>query len=71
LGLVAFLGCIKELGDYAVKKDSRFELPYKINKDQIGEDGNIKMQGTSNQVWTKALKYMLVDLKWLIAFCCS
>lgn len=65
--LVAFLNCISQLGDYAESQDSKFRLPYRINKDKIG-DVSIKLQFSQDEIWTKALKYMLINLKWLIGF---
>lgn len=81
---VAFLNCIQQLSDYAQQKDATFRLPYRyakctllfneyssrINKDKIGEV-SIKNQFGQDELWTKALKYMLTNLKWLLAFCCG
>ncbi|KAI8919945.1 autophagy protein Apg6-domain-containing protein [Powellomyces hirtus] len=69
-GLVAFLNCLQQIGDYAEQQDSKFRLPYRISKDKIGET-SIKMQFNQDEAWTKALKYMLIDLKWILAFCCT
>ncbi|KAI8911718.1 autophagy protein Apg6-domain-containing protein, partial [Gorgonomyces haynaldii] len=69
-GLVALLSCLQELGDYAEAKDSRFKLPYRISKDKIG-DTVIKLQFSQDETWTKALKYLLIDIKWMMAFCAA
>ncbi|KAI8927065.1 autophagy protein Apg6-domain-containing protein [Entophlyctis helioformis] len=69
-GLTAFLSCVQQLGDFAEKQDNRFRLPYRISKDKIG-DASIKLQFNQDEVWTKALKYTLIDVKWILAFCCS
>ncbi|KAJ3147760.1 autophagy protein 6 [Geranomyces variabilis] len=69
-GLVAFLNCVQQIGDYAEQEDSKYRLPNRINKDKIG-DLSIKMQFNQDEAWTKALKYMLMDLKWILAFCCT
>ncbi|KAI8817591.1 autophagy protein Apg6-domain-containing protein [Fimicolochytrium jonesii] len=68
--LVAFLHCLQQIGDYAEQRDSKFRLPYRIVKDKIG-DTPIKLQFNQDETWTKALKYMLIDLKWILAFCCT
>jgi beclin 1 len=76
MGLVALLGCLKEFADHLEAQDSTFRLPYRylyltrIAKDRIG-DCSIKLQFNQEENWTKALKYLLIDLKWLMAFCAS
>ena len=67
LALVGFLDCIHQLGNYAEKQDPKFRLPYRIMKDRIG-DISIKLQFNQDEQWTKALKYTLINLKWLIGF---
>jgi len=69
-GMVAFLGCLKDLGAYAEGKEKKFQLPYKIEKDKIGEM-SIKIQFNDEETWTKALKYMLTNLKFLVLLCTS
>ncbi|KAI9354105.1 autophagy protein Apg6-domain-containing protein [Zopfochytrium polystomum] len=66
-GLVAFLNCLQQLGDFAAEQDPKFRLPYRINKDKIG-DASIRVQFGQDDQWTKALKYTLIDTKWLLAF---
>ncbi|KAJ3412956.1 hypothetical protein HDV05_008671 [Chytridiales sp. JEL 0842] len=68
--LVAFLNCLQQLGDYAEQQDPKFRLPYRINKDKIG-DTSIRMQFNQDELWTKALKYTLINIKWLLAFAMS
>ncbi|KAG2388874.1 hypothetical protein C9374_000313 [Naegleria lovaniensis] len=66
--MVAFLYCLKEIGTFAEKQDTYFELPYKITDDKIGGK-SIKLGNDEN--WTRACKYVLTDLKYLISFCVS
>ena len=40
----------------------------RINKDRIG-DASIRIQFNQDENWTKALKYVLINLKWLLALC--
>ncbi len=63
-----FLCCLKEFSDMAEATDRTFFLPYKIRQkgEYIG-DLSIKY-GSDHAKWTKSLKYMLTDLRWLIAF---
>ncbi|KAI9207922.1 autophagy protein Apg6-domain-containing protein [Polychytrium aggregatum] len=68
--LVAFLHCLQQLGDYATEQDPQFHLPYRINKERVG-DTSIRLQFNQDETWTKALKYTLINVKWLLAFCCT
>ena len=67
--MVGYLRCLREFGDYAQTQDTQFVLPYRINQDsdKIGEM-SIKIQFNNDQQWTKALKYLLIDLKCLLAW---
>ncbi|KAK3861517.1 hypothetical protein Pcinc_032527 [Petrolisthes cinctipes] len=71
-GMAAFLECVAEFQQYVEAQKGqagRFCLPYRINKHFI-EDRNsnnslsIKMQFNSEEQWTKALKFLLTNLKW-------
>uniref|UniRef100_A0A2C9LNF6 Atg6 BARA domain-containing protein n=1 Tax=Biomphalaria glabrata TaxID=6526 RepID=A0A2C9LNF6_BIOGL len=70
--MVAFLECLQQFRDEVEKEDSSFNLPYKMSKGKIyeGEKNqySIKMQFNSEEQWTKALKYMLTNLKWALAW---
>ncbi|ORY07460.1 APG6-domain-containing protein [Basidiobolus meristosporus CBS 931.73] len=68
--MVAFLSCLQQLGDFAEQQDPNLKLPYRINKDKIGE-ASIKLQFNQDEVWTRALKYTLTNAKWILAFACS
>ena len=67
LGLVCLLNCLKELGEHAESFDSKYKMPYGIQKSRIG-DASIKLQYNTDQDWTKALKYFLIDCHSLIGF---
>ncbi|BFZ15451.1 hypothetical protein BsWGS_18490 [Bradybaena similaris] len=73
--MVAFLECLQQFRDEVEKEDSSFNLPYKMSKGKIYEGENthysIKMQFNSEEQWTKALKYMLTNLKWALAWLSS
>eukprot|EP01112_Ceratiomyxa_fruticulosa_P023175 TRINITY_DN8758_c0_g1_i2.p1 TRINITY_DN8758_c0_g1~~TRINITY_DN8758_c0_g1_i2.p1 ORF type:complete len:620 (-),score=138.03 TRINITY_DN8758_c0_g1_i2:19-1878(-) len=66
-GMVAFLMCLKEMADFAESQDKTLSLPYKMEKDKVG-DMSIKIQFNNEETWTKSLKYMLTNLKWLLAW---
>jgi len=65
--LVAFLACLSQLGDHIEQRDAKFHLPYRINGDKIGEL-SIRLQFNNDTDWTRALKYKLIDLKWIMGF---
>lgn len=65
--MVAVLNCLKQLTDYAEERDKSLRLPYRINKDKIGEL-SIRVQFNQDELWTKALKYMLTNMKWILVF---
>lgn len=59
------LHCLKELEDFVILHDIKFKPTYIIKNDQIG-DLHFKLQFNDETKWTKALKYMLVNLKQLM-----
>lgn len=71
-GMVAFLECVAEFQQYVEAQGgpaARFCLPYRINKHCIEDPASnnsfsIKMQFNSEEQWTKALKFLLTNLKW-------
>lgn len=67
-GMVAFLDCIKQFLD-SIEKKGTFNFPYKIDKSKIGDQKgfySIKLHFNSEEQWTKALKFMLINLKWAL-----
>mmetsp|Transcript_5274 Transcript_5274/g.7722 ORF Transcript_5274/g.7722 Transcript_5274/m.7722 type:complete len:287 (-) Transcript_5274:356-1216(-) len=71
--LNGFLQCLKETGDAAALRDCTMAFPYPIElSDQ--RKGVLTIGGLSisyeheGEIWTRALKYFLADLKWLAAF---
>lgn len=76
--MVAFLDCVKQLGEFVARttwqgQDGSVrngpELPYRIDKDKIGEPGrelSVKLGGKDEE-WSKANKYLLTCLKFLLA----
>ncbi|KAG2177086.1 hypothetical protein INT43_007742 [Umbelopsis isabellina] len=65
--LVALLNCLQQLSDFAEQRDKSLRLPYRINKDRIG-DASIRLQFNQDELWTRALKYMLTNMKWILIF---
>ncbi|CAF0919892.1 unnamed protein product [Adineta ricciae] len=69
--LVAFLDCVNQFKSAIETKNQRFCLPYKMTEkgdgfimDSNGNQFNVKSRANSEEQWTKALKYMLTNLKW-------
>lgn len=64
--MTAFLGCLKDVTKF-LQKDPTMRLPFKIEGDKVG-GFSVRVQFNQDERWTKALKFMLTDLKWIIAF---
>ena len=65
--MVAFLTVLREVIEFCRKIDPTFVPPYSIDKDKIG-DLSIRTQFNDEHAWTRSLKFLLTDLKWLIAW---
>jgi beclin 1 len=71
--MVAFLACMKQLGDFVEQESSRssddgrgLSLPYKIEADKIG-DVSIKLGIAQDDAWSRACKFTLTCCKFLLA----
>eukprot|EP01135_Chromosphaera_perkinsii_P000943 Nk52_evm41s153 gene=Nk52_evmTU41s153 len=75
MAMIAFLDCLQQFMEHIEGQDVHFKPPYFIQKDRIGDGNNrvsIKIQGgNTDENWTKALKFMLTDLKWCLAWVCK
>eukprot|EP00727_Mastigamoeba_balamuthi_P001355 m51a1_g11216 hypothetical protein (545) ;mRNA; r:24558-26488 len=65
--LVAFLSCVREIVEQCQRSDPFFPPPHKIDKDRISEL-SVRSQFNDDDKWTRALKFLLADLKWLVAW---
>ncbi|GJP60309.1 hypothetical protein CLOP_g17515 [Closterium sp. NIES-67] len=73
--MLLFLQCLKEFADFANAHDranhlppeKSFQLPYKIEGDKI-QGLTVKQSFNRDERWTKALKYLLCDLKWALVW---
>ena len=75
-GMAAFLDCLQQFKEEVEKGDSGFCLPYEMEKGKIrdpatGSTYSVKTQFNSEEQWTKAMKYMLTNLKWGLAWVTS
>ncbi len=68
LALQGFMSCIQEVGEYISNYDPTLSVPYKISvhESRIGDLSFV--YGSDDEVWTRALKFMLADIKWIIAW---
>eukprot|EP00930_Biecheleria_cincta_P085668 TRINITY_DN75044_c0_g1_i1.p1 TRINITY_DN75044_c0_g1~~TRINITY_DN75044_c0_g1_i1.p1 ORF type:complete len:423 (-),score=112.77 TRINITY_DN75044_c0_g1_i1:73-1341(-) len=66
LGMSSFLGCLRDLSRF-LQRDATIRLPFKIEDDKVG-GFSVRVQFNQDERWTKALKFMLTNLKWIIAF---
>jgi len=79
-GMVAFLDCLQQFQEELYRVNG-CHLPYKMRNGVIEDVGfpggaySIKIILNSEEQWTKALKFMLTNLKWGLAsvstHCCS
>ena len=72
MAMVAYLDCLNQFAN-EVQRHGAFSLPYEMDKGKIrdtnsGQWHSIKLQFNSEENWTKALRYMLTNLKWGLAF---
>ncbi|XP_042058615.1 beclin-1-like protein [Salvia splendens] len=71
--MVLFITCLKEFAEFANSKDKEnnvapekcFKLPYKIENDKVG-NYSVFQSFKRPEMWTKALKFTLCDLKWAL-----
>ncbi|XP_018334104.1 beclin-1-like protein [Agrilus planipennis] len=75
-GMVAFLDCLQQFKEKVEEGDKDFRLPYRMNKGKIEDSSSevnysVKIQFNSEEQWTKALKFMLTNLKWSLAWVSS
>jgi len=71
LGMECFLLCVSELCARVVSLSSTITIPYYIDKDKIGTKNSLKSIKTTanNEInWSKALKYMLTNLKRILGY---
>lgn len=74
--MVAFLDCLQQFKEEMERGNSEFCLPYRMEKGKIedsatGTSLSIKIQFNSEEQWTKALKFLLTNLKWALAWVSS
>ncbi|KAG7398932.1 Beclin-1 [Phytophthora boehmeriae] len=63
--MVLFLECVEDAGRRAMKEEPSLNFPYKVERGKIG---GLPISLGNDEQWTRALKYMLTHLKWLLAW---
>lgn len=66
--LVAFLQCVEEFGAYVQRQDPTLRLPHGVQDGGKVGGLSISLVQGEEEAWTRALKYLLTDLKWLLAW---
>jgi len=69
-GMVSFLHCLRVVCERVSELATDLEIPYMIHGDKIGGQ-SIRMQSTTEESWTKALKHVLTNLNFLLAWTSS
>jgi beclin len=65
--MVAFLECLRQLCVGVQARDDSVKLPHSIVRDKIG-GASIRLQFGSDEIWTRALRNVLMTLKILLAW---
>jgi beclin 1 len=73
-GMVLYLGCLQEFATYArgmdldsERRSKPFKMPYAIEGDKVN-GATVRLRFNREERWTKALKFMLTNLKVLLAW---
>ena len=57
--------CAQDLIDFATSNDPSLQLPYKITESRVHD---LPVDMDRPVLWTRAMKYMLTNLKWLLVW---
>lgn len=66
--LMGFITCLHELGEHIRMHDPTLELPNPIDVVESTISNISVLLGNDEELWTRALKFMLADIKWIIAW---
>uniref|UniRef100_A0A5S6QQQ8 Atg6 BARA domain-containing protein n=1 Tax=Trichuris muris TaxID=70415 RepID=A0A5S6QQQ8_TRIMR len=73
--IVAFIDCLHQLEEHIrLKVGGDYNLPYRMQDDKIEDGGieySVRTHLNSEERWTKAMKCMLTNLKWALAWVAS
>ncbi|GMH89889.1 hypothetical protein TrST_g13427 [Triparma strigata] len=65
-----FLVCMHQAGVYVMEQDRTMSMPYEL---EVGKNNEVRVKGKKwewgdLEEWTRVAKWVLCDLKWLVAF---
>lgn len=71
-GILAFVMCVALLAQEMTSRDASLSLPYTIDP-KSGTINNVnaislRYQRGEEERWTRALKYLMTDIKWLVQY---
>jgi hypothetical protein len=66
--LKAFLHCLRDVGLHVSQQDPTLQLPHKIDAEGGMIGGLSVALGSAGDNFSRAMKFMLTDIKWIIAF---
>ena len=64
--LGALLACAQELGEYMESRDPALQYPYQLVNNKLASVSGL--HSNDEETWTRAMKYLLTDLKWALVF---
>lgn len=69
-GLSALVSCIIEVGDFISDHDPTLALPHamSLSENKIADFSFVYGGTDGDEVWTRSLKYMLANIKWIITW---
>lgn len=71
-GLIALLDCFKQFMEVVTCRDEGFHFPYRVDGASLLDSTNcrfgIRYYGNKKELWTKAFKLLLTNLKWSFAW---
>lgn len=69
-GLSALISCMVEIGDFISEHDPTLTVPHlmSVSESTIAELSFVYGVTDGDEVWTRALKYMLANIKWMITW---
>jgi len=71
IALTGLVRCVAEAEEAVQERDRTIALPHSIDASSHGEmtiGGLPIAYGPNGEQWTRAMKYLLIDIKWLVAF---
>lgn len=66
--LIGFLHCVEELGSHVNKHDPTMSIPYAIDAAEGKVSNQLVTLGVDDELWTRSLKFLLADIKWIVAW---